>query len=192
MIDHLIQIDRLLFTFLNVTLANPVTDVIMPVVTSDDLLRALYAAVMVLLLWRGNWRLRWLVLFSALTLAATDQLSSNLVKELVARPRPCQTLAGIHLLINCGAGFSFPSSHAANAFGQAALFAYHVRSSRRYLLALAALIALSRVLVGVHYPADILAGAVLGAAVGLALALLFMKLVSWRVIREHQDGSRAG
>jgi undecaprenyl-diphosphatase len=66
-----------------------------------------------------------------------------------------------------------PSSHAANAFGQAILFGLLYRSVRWPLLALAALIAVSRVFVGVHYPADVLVGALLGALVALIVVWRF-------------------
>jgi len=169
MLEWLDQIDRAIFLFVNVTLANPVTDLIMPVVTSDNLLRVLYGVIMLALLWKGSARLRWMVLFSALALLLTDQLSSGLLKPLIGRLRPCQALENIHLLVACGGGKAMPSSHAANAFGQAVLFAVSYASLRWPLLIVAAVVALSRVFVGVHYPGDIIVGALLGSAVGLAL-----------------------
>ena len=181
MLEYLAGIDRVLFLFINVYLANPVTDVIMPVVTSDMLLRMMYGAGVAILLWRGDRRLRWLVLFSAVTLLLTDQLSSNLLKGLIARPRPCHELSQFHLLVDCGAGFSLPSSHAANVFGQAALFSYHVRAARWYLILFASLVALSRIFVGVHYPLDVLAGGMLGLFVGGAAAVTFKRFERWRL-----------
>jgi len=181
MLEYLAGIDRALFLFINVYLANPVTDVIMPVVTSDMLLRVMYGAGVAMLLWRGDRRLRWLALFSALTLLLTDQLSSNLLKVLIARPRPCHELSQIHLLVNCGVGFSLPSSHATNVFGQAALFSYHVKEARWYLILFASLVALSRIFVGVHYPLDILAGGMLGLFVGGAAAVTFRRFERWRL-----------
>ena len=181
MLEYLTGIDRALFLFINVYLANPVTDVIMPVVTSDMLLRVMYGAGVAILLWRGDRRLRWLVLFSAMALLLTDQLSSNLLKELIARPRPCHELSQYYLLVDCGAGFSLPSTHAANVFGQAALFSYHVRAARRYLILFASLVALSRIFVGVHYPLDVLAGGMLGFFVGSAAAVTFKRFERWRL-----------
>ena len=168
MLETLLHWDQSLFLFINVTLANPLTDLLMPVITDDSFLRVVYAAAMVILLWRGDKRLRWLVLASALVLALSDQTASKLLKPLIERPRPCHVLANIRLLVECGGGFAMPSSHAANAMGQAFLFSLAIRGMRWYLYAVAALVAISRVFVGVHYPADILVGATLGACSGLA------------------------
>ncbi|MCP4684727.1 MAG: phosphatase PAP2 family protein, partial [bacterium] len=73
-----------------------------------------------------------------------------------------------------------PSSHAANAFGQAVLFSFYFRKAAPYLLIFASLVALSRVFVGVHYPGDITAGALLGAGIGLALGFAHRKFIQWR------------
>ena len=103
------------------------------------------------------------------------------LKQIIARPRPCHILEDIHLLVNCGAGYALPSSHAANAFGQAVLFSYFYNNARVYLFTYASLIALSRVFVGVHYPADVLVGALLGTTVALALAFIFERVVEKRL-----------
>ena len=59
--ESLAQLDKAIFLFVNSTLANPVTDFIMPVVTNDWYLRLAYVAAMVVILIGGNARLRWLV-----------------------------------------------------------------------------------------------------------------------------------
>ena len=177
MLESMVELDRALFMLINVKLANPVTDFVMPLVTSDFLLRSCYAAAMVLLLWKGDARLRWLVLFSAVALTVSDQVSAGLLKPWIGRLRPCHLLENINLLTSCGGGNSMPSSHAANAFGQAVLFGYLYRVVRWPLIGLAVLVALSRVFVGVHYPGDILAGALLGVLGGLLLAWLFRRFV---------------
>jgi undecaprenyl-diphosphatase len=166
MLEFLGNIDTALFLFFNVTLANPVTDLIMPLITSDMLLRVLYAGAVVSLLVFGKARLRWVVLFSVLVLVVTDQLSAGLLKPMLGRLRPCHVLENINLLVDCGGGKSMPSSHAANAFGQAVLLAMLYRRWAWPLLIVAALIALSRVFVGVHYPFDVVAGTVIGATAG--------------------------
>lgn len=180
MLEALAACDRAVFLFINVSLANPVTDFIMPILTSDILLRVSYGAAMVLMLWKGDARMRWLVLVSVIVLACTDQMSAGMLKPLIARLRPCHELADINLLVGCGGGKSMPSSHAANAFGQAILFALLYKRVRWYLIGFASLVALSRVFVGVHYPADILFGAALGVIIGMVLALIFEQIMTKR------------
>jgi len=103
MLELLNEIDTVLFLFMNVTLANPVTDLIMPIVTSDWLLRIAYALAMVALLVFGNARLRWLVLFSVVALVLTDQISAGLLKPVIGRLRPCHVLQNINLLADSAA-----------------------------------------------------------------------------------------
>ncbi len=171
MLESLLQADSAVFVFINSTLANPVTDFLMPIVTNDWALRILYALAMIFLLWKGDARLRWLVLFSAMCLALTDHMAAGYLKPLIARPRPCHVLAHLHLLVGCGGGYSFPSAHTANSFGQAVLFCCFYRKVGWYLFPLASLIGLSRIFVGVHFPGDVLGGMMLGTLIGLLVAV---------------------
>jgi len=80
-----------------------------------------------------------------------------------------------------------PSSHAANAFGQAILFALQLPRLRTILLACAATIAVSRVFVGVHYPGDILVGSLLGVIIGWLVSLGYRKVVTSRVSKTDEE-----
>ncbi|MDF1543730.1 MAG: phosphatase PAP2 family protein [bacterium] len=176
MLEFLAGIDQAVFVFINSQLANPVTDWLMPIITSNNLLRLLYGLALLLMLLFGNSRVRWLCLFSALVLLLTDQTSASLIKPLIGRLRPCHTLPDVHLLVDCGGGKAMPSSHAANAFGLAALFSLALPRTRVYLLIFAALVALSRIFVGVHYPADIVVGGVVGCLFGYLVWILFARV----------------
>lgn len=193
MLEYLAGLDRAIFLFLNAELANGVTDLLMPIVTSDHLLRAAYAFAAIMLLWKGDRRTRWLVLFSALTLAITDQTASHWLKPLFVRPRPCHTIPidELRLLVTCGAGYSMPSSHAANAFGQAILFGLAFPRARWWLVGLAVTIAFSRVFVGVHYPGDILVGSIVGALVGLALSYAHRRTMRF-IAKKHPSTGAEG
>jgi undecaprenyl-diphosphatase len=180
MFELLESIDRSIFLFINARLANVVTDFAMPIITNGDILAVGYGLVMVLLLIKGSPRFRWLVVFSILTLLLTDQLSASFLKPIIGRPRPCHPASGIgigeiNLLVSCGAGYAMPSAHAANAFGQAILFGLIARPTRFYILGLASLIAISRVFVGVHYPSDVVAGALLGTVIAVFIVSLFRR-----------------
>lgn len=191
MIEWLGHIDRALFLFINARLANPVTDVTMPIVTSDHFLRALYVFALILILWRGAARLRWTVLVSVFVLILTDQTASHLLKPWIGRMRPCHVLDGINLLVGCGGGKAMPSSHAANAFGQAVLFGWLYRPVRWWLVGFAVVVALSRVFVGVHYPGDILVGAFVGSVIGAAGAIVVERFKIGRRNRDPKEGEHA-
>lgn len=182
-------IDQSVFHFINTNLANPVTDFIMPLITLDLHIKIFYGACLAVILWKGDRRLRVAVIFSLITVAVTDQISSSVIKPLLVRPRPCHIMP-VHLLVNCGAGFSMPSSHAANLFGQAYFFKSIAPGSAKYLIPLAILIALSRIFVGVHYPADILVGASLGTLAGCGMAAAFKSILSRFTFSKQIEGTK--
>jgi undecaprenyl-diphosphatase len=124
----------------------------------------------ILLLVRGGRRGRELALALAVTLLLTDQLSSHVLKPWVDRTRPCFSVPGVTALIHQVRSASFPSSHAANSFGAATLVALRDRRWAGAAWGIAALVSLSRVYVGVHYPSDVLAGALLGVGCALLVA----------------------
>jgi undecaprenyl-diphosphatase len=186
MIEFLSSIDIAVFQFINVTLANPVGDFVWPLITDYDKflpVRILLVAVWLLLIIRGGARGRTAALLLLPVIFCADKLSSSLIKELVSRPRPCHEIGGIpvvqgiHMLVECGSGKSFPSSHAVNNFAVAALFSTYYRRWRRWFFAWASLVALSRPAVGVHYPSDIVGGAVIGVCVALGVIFLWTQTV---------------
>ncbi len=102
---------------------------------------------------------------------------SLLGKEVVERPRP-QGLVDDLVVRDDASGFGYPSSHAAVAFAvAAALSAALPRQWRLLAWALAAVVGLARLYVGVHWPADVVGGAALGIAVGSAAALIMESIV---------------
>jgi undecaprenyl-diphosphatase len=181
-IEFLYSIDVAVFHFINVTLANPVGDFLWPLITDYDRIlpvRILLLVVWLLLIVKGGARGRTAAILVIPVLFCADKLSSALIKDLVSRARPCHEIGGvplvqgIHMLVDCGPGKSFPSSHAVNNFAVATLFSSYYRKWRAAFYAWAALVALSRPAVGVHYPSDVLGGAVIGVCVALAVIALW-------------------
>ncbi len=174
MFQEILQLDKSLFYFLNRGIANPVFDVIMPFVTSDFNLRVFLVLVWLGLLILGGRTGRIVAILLIPAIAIGDQLSSHIIKPLVGRIRPCHELESVRLLVSCGSGLSFPSSHAVNSFTVATLLSKFYKRYLVYLFSLAFLIAFSRVYVGVHYPGDIVAGMLLGFVVGLLVFYLWV------------------
>jgi undecaprenyl-diphosphatase len=106
--------------------------------------------------------------FSALLALGIAQL----IADVVQRPRPYVTHPGeAHLFIPASPDYSFPSDHSTAAFAIAVAIWLRHRRAGWLALAMAATVSLSRVIVGTHYPGDVLAGAVLGATAALVLWL---------------------
>lgn len=167
------NIDTQLMHFFNVTLANPVFDLIMPLITNGWFVLGffLFFAILAAVFGGKYGRITFLLLLVAIAL--TDPISSQVIKPLVGRLRPCKTLDWVHLLVHCSSGKSFPSSHAANSFGQAVIWTLRYPKFKWFFLIAAAVISYSRVAVGVHYPFDVLAGAILGTLCALFIILIF-------------------
>jgi len=113
-----------------------------------------------------SWRRPWLLLRLAVTIMAAE-LVSGLLKLALSRDRPPLAEPEPAPLVPLPATHSFPSGHATVAFACATVLALAVPRLRWPLFALAALIGFSRVYVGVHYPSDVLGGALLGVGLGL-------------------------
>lgn len=149
--ETILIFDRSLFWLLNIKLANPFFDLLMPFITNFDNFK-----IPVILLWLsliifGKRKERVTAGLLILVLTICDQLNSHLLKGIFGRIRPCHELEGVRLLVSCGSGLSFPSSHAANIFATTSFFSYKYRRFTLPLLIWAALVAYSRVYVGVHY-----------------------------------------
>ncbi|MGB2867367.1 MAG: phosphatase PAP2 family protein [Bacteroidota bacterium] len=185
---NLYSLDISIFYFINTTLQNRVFDVIMPFLTDLNKNRPVLVLIGLLLVWmivRGGKNVRLPAIMLILTIIASDQLNSSVIKFILERPRPCHVLSGIHLLVDCGSGYAFPSSHAVNNFAAAVVLSYFIPRGWWAFFSFAALVAFSRVYVGVHYPSDVLGGAVIGAFLGaLMIALFHVVEYSWMRIRK--------
>jgi undecaprenyl-diphosphatase len=127
------------------------------------------------------------VLFSVAFTAAcvwTADLLALALKVATDRPRPFETIPQADPLIGATVGQSMPSGHAATSFAGAVILTYLLPRAAPLFLLFATAVAFSRVYVGVHYVSDVLVGALLGTAVGLAgLGLL-------RLLRRTGGGRR--
>jgi undecaprenyl-diphosphatase len=142
-----------------------------------------YLLILVYLGVTKKWQLLPMFLFIAATVTLTDQTSVHLFKNLVQRLRPCHepALEGLVHLVNnkCGGSFGFISSHAANSFGVALLVSGWVKKRWMFLLMCtwALLVSYSRIYLGVHYPGDVIAGGIWGAACGWLMGRLYLRMI---------------
>jgi len=127
----------------------------------------------------------WLsVLCMLLCLVASDRFTSGVMKPLFNRVRPCHEISlhpriidGVH----CSDTGSMASSHAANHFALSVflILLFGIKGAMRWvLLAWASLVAYSRVYLGVHYPSDVLVGAVVGTAIAFIIHYLYLKFIN--------------
>jgi len=180
MTDLLISFDTWLFLLLN-NLHSEVLDPIMVWISGKFTWIPLYLILLALVIRKHQLKSILIVVpFIFLLITASDQISVHLFKNLFERLRPCHNSElkdFIHLLGNCGGQYGFLSSHASNTFALAT-FLILLMKHRAYLYTLviwAGLVSYSRIYLGVHYPADILAGACLGILTGILIWKLFLE-----------------
>ena len=174
--EGIVEMDGRLLLWLRGFFANSILDSVMLFLTSLGDKGRLWIALGVLFLllgfWEGKWRARGLLVL--LSLAANALLCNLLLKPLVGRTRP-YVLFDYDILIPRLGDSSFPSGHTSASFAAAtAIYAIN----RRWGIAayiLAALIGFSRLHLGVHFPTDVLAGAILGVLAAKAVQVLLEK-----------------
>ena len=187
--DLIQQLDERLFYFLNVTCANPFFDKVMPFITERENWFMFYIIMGLYLLIKGGKKGIIVVVLCLLLVTITDQLNSFVFKAFIHRLRPCNVLPNIHLLVGCTDSFSFPSSHAVNNFAAATLLSHFYKNLRIPFYFTAAMVALSRVSVGVHYPFDVIGGAAIGMTIAFIVIYLF-ELISSKVTVLKVKGKR--
>ena len=181
--QKIIHWDQQLFEKINTDWANPLFDAVMPFLRSPLNWAPVYLFILLLVLMNFKIKGLWWIVFFISTVAFIDMTGNYVFKHGFERLRPCNDpnfFEHVRLVIDhCGSGFSFTSNHAANHFGMAAFFFVtlrHVLKNWVWVgIVWAALIAFSQVYVGVHYPFDILGGALLGLAFGITMGSLFNK-----------------
>lgn len=153
--------------------SSAILDVVLPFMRDQKSWHVLYIILIGWIIYRYR-KTSWIPLLAvAITMTISDTVSSKLVKKTVKRPRPCQVMEEhpqTIIRVHCGRGYSFTSSHATNHFTLAVILPILLGFRRRWvkvsLLSWAAIISISQVYVGVHYPVDILCGTILGITIG--------------------------
>lgn len=188
--DFLYSIDLSVFYFFNHTISAPFLDKFFSVITNVNNWYITYVILLGISFVKGGTKGKVAVLGVILLIFVTDQTGYRLLKEFFARPRPCIALSDVITPLGCTGSFSFPSNHALNNFA-VAMFFYRLFPKLKWILFItASLIALSRVYLGLHYPSDILGGAILGLAFGYIFAsgaLYLEKFIMDRKLRRLES-----
>ncbi|MFA6276189.1 MAG: phosphatase PAP2 family protein [Pedobacter sp.] len=183
MIAELQQFDTELFLKIHRGLSNEFFDWLMPLMRNRFFWAPLYLFIIVFCIKQYKKQGYYIICMLLVTFAMGDLIASRIIKPNVARIRPCNEVSLSNEIIHrvpCGSGYSFPSSHATNHFGIAVflicLFYKRWKPILPLGLAWAFIISFAQIYVGVHYPIDTLAGALLGTCIGLFTCYLYKKL----------------
>lgn len=192
---HWLQaLDTALFRFINGTLSNPVLDAVMPFVSGNAFFLPLLGVVAAFLVWKTGVRGIVCIAMLVLIIWLGDSFICKPIKQGLARPRPFVMLANVNLPAsdkpaarssdesrrprNASGYTSMPSSHMANCAAATMIVFVYFRRSARFMLPLALVVGFSRIYNGVHYPGDVLVGAILGA--GYAAASVWSLNAIWQ------------
>jgi undecaprenyl-diphosphatase len=206
--------DKTILLFINREWTNPFLDWLMATLTNFEAWLPILVIATLILLWRGNFRVRSFVIVTLVTLAFTDGVFTQFTKKMVNRPRPVQSLAevrevslqkktpailGIFLPVHVSfsqppagpvIGHSFPSGHAMNNTVIATMaILFFGRLGALYIIP-AALVSYSRIYCGSHWPSDVLVSVLLAIGFSLIAAAVLNMLYEWIVFRWFPTFSR--
>ncbi|MEQ9593609.1 MAG: phosphatase PAP2 family protein [Cyclobacteriaceae bacterium] len=194
MLETILELDTELLLFFN-GFHSSWMDPIMMLATKTLTWLPLYLALIYLIIKFKRWDTIYILLGVALTVTLADQITSSFMKPFFARLRPSQeeSLIGVlHLVNNYKGGlYGFASSHAANTFGVATFIYLLFRARYPWITAIflwASFVSYTRIYLGVHYPGDILVGAMVGilsGVTGFTFANFLLKEVQKRKATTH-------
>ena len=193
MINVLLEIDNFIFQLINIYLNHSFFDSFF--IFFHDFHKNIIFVAPLLILWifcilkHKKQRLGLIVLIP-LTIIITDQVGSY-IKDYKLRDRPYMTIEPnkINLLVKVSQNEdgsykqtqssqkSFPSNHSANIWALSLIVGYLYTNAKKYFITLAFLISVSRVYIGVHYPIDVIFGALMGIMISSLLIVLYQKLI---------------
>jgi len=182
MLEQLIQAENSFFLMLN-GIHSPFWDILMGYVTHRFTWIPLYLY-LIYYLWRNFHTNKWFnLLIVLISVGLADRITSGLMKPFFERLRPChdpEIAHLVHVVGNCGGQFGFASSHAANSFALVFSFyqLFRLNNIKKtnfmvFLVLWAILVSYSRIYVGVHFPSDILVGALVGSIIPFILVYFY-------------------
>ncbi len=184
MIELLEKVDKELFLYLN-QMHSPFWDAIMVFVSEKLVWIPFYLSIIGYLIWRYRKQSIFMLLMAVVAIGLADFVASGVFKPYFLRLRPCHDpslAAFVNIVQGCGGQFGFMSSHAATSFALAVFF--NLILADRYLVfkivlvAWAVVISYSRIYLGVHFPGDIIGGALLGSFLAYVCSLGYTILLN--------------
>lgn len=182
MFKSLIELDCHLFEVIHLGLQHPLLDVLTVFIRSPYIWFPLYLFVLVFLIFNYGKRSIIPIVILSCGIGSADAISGHLIKKNVQRLRPCNQPAlkeKIRPILGCGKAYSFTSNHAANHFCMATLFGLLLPLGWRWKTGLffwAGSICFAQVYVAAHFPADVIAGSLLGIVIGLIFYVFYKKI----------------
>lgn len=161
------NLDEIIFKFINKDLSHSVFDLFFPIWTDIQkqpfFLYIILPVFLFYLIQKGKWRTLRILILTTLVIFFTDNLNHFLIKPIFKRERP----EAFVLRIKNQSQSSFPSSHAADAFAAAVFLSLFYPRKKWIFLTLAVISGVARIYCGVHWPSDILVGAIIGSILGI-------------------------
>ena len=168
--NMLISLDWSILNSIQTNCRTAFLDLLMPIITNLGGSRSIWILITIMLLITRKYRKVGITLLFGL---AMEVLVCNvMLKPLIARVRPCDVNTAVQLLVSRPSDFSFPSGHSASSFAAASVLLFEKHPLRIPAFVLAIVIAFSRLYLYVHFPSDVLAGALLGITLGYLAHLI--------------------
>ena len=181
--NEIINLDKEVFLFLN-GLHSSFFDVVMPLMTGTYFWIPLYLFLTVIIIKKYKKDSIWILVGVIVTIVLCDRITTGFMKPFFARLRPShepELRDLVHLVNNYRGGlYGFASSHAANTFGVAVFLWLTLKANFKWIgliFVWAAIMTYTRIYLGVHYPGDIIVGALIGVCCGLVAFKLSSYLI---------------
>jgi undecaprenyl-diphosphatase len=182
-VNWIVDLDTAVLRFLNVGLTYPLLDRFVPLFSHFDVWIIPFVILLFIIVIQKRLKGVLIVAGLGLTILLSETISTKVVKELVDRIRPCHIHAWVRLIEGyCPKSPAFTSTHATNICAAITFLSFFFPRWLLFVMApLAILVGFSRVYLGVHYPLDVLGGAILGVGCGWGVFLVFKTLVFPRI-----------
>lgn len=182
--SSILDIDKAAFQYINTDLTNGLFDAVIPWLREPVFWAPIYIFIIAFCLLNFGKKGYFIIVFLALTAGSADFISNTVIKKNVERLRPCRALDADEVIkrVHCGSGYSFTSNHAANHFAISWYLIFLLPVGfKRLKIGLgfwAFAVAFAQVYVGVHYPLDVISGALLGVCIAAFWSAMFRRF--WR------------